>query len=352
MRPLRVGVVGCGQIAQIMHLPYLWEMPEFEIGALCDLSQEIISNLGNKYKVNQLYLDYRELVKQNDLDVVAVLTHDHANIAEAAAEAGKHVFVEKPFCFNLADCDRVLESVRRNRVKLMVGYMKRYDPGYVYGSELIKSVKDIRYIRIHDFVGDMKSHRDVYGLVKANDIPQAVIDESIQSMNSSLKQGLDESHSQLYRILWELLMSSHDIDLLQGTFGPPQKILFSDAFSKTEFVSVMEYGKSIRCVFEIGIWPDYHSWDEQLIVYGQDALISINFPNPFIKNAQTSVKVINHENGSAVCKEIHPSFKEAFQLEWQHFSQCIHEDHEPLTNGQVGKVDIELAIKLVQAIQV
>ncbi len=350
MKRYRVGVVGCGQIAQIMHIPYLWEMPEFEIRALCDLSPSVVNSLGNQYRVNQLYSDYRELVVQDDLDVVAIFTPEHANIAEAAAEAGKHIFVEKPFCFNLVDCDRVLEAAHRNKVKIMVGYMKRYDPGYEYGANLIKLMEEIRYIRVHDFVGDLKSHQGLYDIFTADDLPKTALYEMIQSVNNSLMQALGESHSHLYKILWELLMSSHDIDLLLGTFGPPQKILFSDAITRTEFISLMEYGKSTRCVFEIGIWPDYRNWDEQLVAYGRDSIVSINFPNPYIKNAPTIVNIVNHEDESGVHKEVRPSFNEAFKLEWHHFYKCMSEDQEPRTNGQVGRAAVELAIELVRAI--
>ena len=76
---------------------------------------------------------------------------DHGDIAEAAAEAGKHLLVEKPFCFDPAEGRRVLSAVERNGVKLMVGYMKRYDPGYIYGMERMRAMEDVRLIRVPRF---------------------------------------------------------------------------------------------------------------------------------------------------------------------------------------------------------
>ena len=127
MDKLRVGVIGCGQIAQIMHLPYLMELPQFEIGALCDISPKVVDTVGEWYGVKRRYADYKDLLAQPDIDIVAVLTMDHGEIAEAAAEAGVHLFVEKPFTFDPAEGRNVLSAVERSGVKLMVGYMKRYD---------------------------------------------------------------------------------------------------------------------------------------------------------------------------------------------------------------------------------
>ena len=86
MTRLRVGVVGCGLIAQIAHLPHLQELSQlFEISAICATSPSRLDHVGQRYNVPKRYLDYRELVEQ-DLDAVFVLTRHHADIAIAAAE--------------------------------------------------------------------------------------------------------------------------------------------------------------------------------------------------------------------------------------------------------------------------
>ena len=123
MTRLRVGVVGCGLIAQIAHLPYLQELAQsFEISAICATSPSRVEQVGQRYNVPKRYLDYRELVEQ-DLDAVFVLTRDHADIAIAAAERGKHVFVEKPIAFNLEEADAMTACARKHGVKLLVGYI-------------------------------------------------------------------------------------------------------------------------------------------------------------------------------------------------------------------------------------
>src|SRR5579871_2734057 len=98
---VRVGVVGCGLIAQVMHLNYLRELSDrFELAAICDVAPEARDACAREYHIASTFSDWRELVKQ-PLDAVLVLTSgSHAPIAVAAAQAGKHVLVEKPMCLS------------------------------------------------------------------------------------------------------------------------------------------------------------------------------------------------------------------------------------------------------------
>jgi predicted dehydrogenase len=353
MHKIRVGVIGCGEIAQIMHLPYLKELPQFEIGAVCDISPTVVNTIGEWYNVEHRYTDYNDLLARNDLDAVVVLTLDHADICEAAAEAGKHILVEKPFCFHPAEGDRVLNAVRRNSVKLMIGYMKRYDPGYEYGQALMQALEDVRLIRVHDFAGRSGVHKPLYTLVRGDDVPQQTLDEGWAKINRGSKSALGASHEHLTSLYNLLLgLSSHDLTILRGAFGAPNAVLYSDMLSPTELVSVLDYGERRRCVFEMGAWTHYQEWDEQLTAYGRDKIVSIAFPNPYVKYAPTVVTVHESEGDVPVQKVVPASHHEAFRLEWLHFYDCIQEDHEPRTTGADAKADVELAVEMIRAIKV
>ncbi len=128
MTPIRIGVIGCGRIAQIMHLPFLRELPEFELVALSDISVDVLQQLGTCYPGASTHTDYSEVLQRSDIDAVAVTTPDHASIAEQAARAGKHVFVEKPLCFTAGEGQRIADAVHETGVRLMIGTMRRFDP--------------------------------------------------------------------------------------------------------------------------------------------------------------------------------------------------------------------------------
>jgi predicted dehydrogenase len=352
VKKINVGVVGCGQIAQIMHLPYLKELPQFELAALCDASATVVDGVGDLYGVGRRYTDYRELLAQDDIDVVAVLTMYHTDIAVAAAETGKHVFVEKPLCFDPAEGDRVLDAVRRNNVKLMVGYMKRYDPGYEYGAALMRAMEDVRLISVHDFGGDFFWHQSLYSIIKGDDVPPKVLAEGQAAVEASTKAAVGSGHEHLSDLYWALLMlSSHDLTILRGAFGAPDGVSYSQAISPTELLSVLDYGENRSCVFKMGLWTDYLWWDERLTAYGRDKTVSIEFPNPYLKNAPTTVTVEENENGSPTRKLIPASYQEPFRREWMHFYECISEGREPLTNGSDAKADVELAIEMIRAVR-
>src|SRR5579862_3953932 len=128
---LRVGVIGCGLIAQVMHLHYLRELSDrFEIAAVCDISADVRDACAREYGVPAQFERWQDLVA-HDLDAVFVLTSgSHAPAAVAAAKAGRHVLVEKPMCFSVAEGREMIAASKAAGKTLMVAYNKRYDPAY------------------------------------------------------------------------------------------------------------------------------------------------------------------------------------------------------------------------------
>src|SRR3984885_10989912 len=134
----RVGVIGCGLIAQVMHIPYLAELSDrFELTALCDLRPGVAAACAERYGVGAVSTRCEELLAM-PLDAVVIATSgDHAPIAIEAARAGLHVLVEKPMALSSADAERMVQAGEGGGVCLMVGTMKRYDPAYERLSELL-----------------------------------------------------------------------------------------------------------------------------------------------------------------------------------------------------------------------
>src|ERR1051326_5408460 len=122
-----MGIVGCGAIAQIQHLPNLRHRDDlFEIAGLCDLSQKLIDALGDAYDVpaERRFTDYNDLYG-SDVDAVIVCpAGSHAPPTIAAARAGKHIFVEKPMCHTEREAQEMVAAAEAAGVVLQVGYMK------------------------------------------------------------------------------------------------------------------------------------------------------------------------------------------------------------------------------------
>ncbi|MBJ6362657.1 Gfo/Idh/MocA family protein [Paenibacillus sp. GCM10012307] len=126
----RIGIIGCGGIANGKHLPSLSKQKNAELVAFCDVIEERAQQAAEKYGTSEakVYTDFQELLKDGSIDVIHVLTPNdsHANITIASLEAGKHVMCEKPIAKTAADAKRMVEAAKRTGKKLTVGYNNRF----------------------------------------------------------------------------------------------------------------------------------------------------------------------------------------------------------------------------------
>ena len=123
---LRVAVVGAGMIGEL-HAKLISESPNAELSHVCSRSMERAKGLTDKYG-GQPVADYREMLGKGGLDAVSICTAsgEHADFGVAAAEAGKHVLVEKPIEINLERADRLIAACREHGVKLGVVFQLRF----------------------------------------------------------------------------------------------------------------------------------------------------------------------------------------------------------------------------------
>jgi len=348
-KKLRVGIVGCGQIAQIAHLPYLQELPQFEIEALCDLSPQVVEALGNTYKVSQLYTDYKEMVLQEDLDAVLITNKNHAPPAIAAMESGKHVLVEKPIAFNLKQADEMIAAADRNSVILMVAYMKRYDPAFEKAQQMVSEMENIHMIRVHDFAGTYQINFEIYDLVSAADLDPRVIAEVQAQDQADILADIDPTRAELFEAHDIMIhLAIHDINALHGLYGLPQKLVAAQLFNDNFVTALYEYDNGVRLMWETGNSVSMVDWDEQIKVWGADQRIEIKFPFPYLKYAASVLNIDENDGASAVKREITTSYDEAFKREWRHFYDCIVNDKQPRTNAVEAREDLAFAVNLLK----
>jgi predicted dehydrogenase len=351
MPPIRVGLVGCGEIAQIMHLPFLSQLDQFEIAAVCDLSPTVLDAMGDRYGVAARYTDYRELVAQPDLDVVAILTMDHYPAARGAIGAGKHVFVEKPLAFSREEAQELVDEADRASVLLMVGYMKVYDPGFEYAAARIAAMRDVRQVHLQDLTGVFDAHHPLYSLVRATDLPAGAAEEQAARILASIEATLGPDAAHQAVLLRKLLMlCSHDFAVLRTAIGPANQVLFSDLTPDWGITAVLDHGQGQRCVFEGGSWPKYSWFHEQLRAYGRDEILTLSFAPPFTHHVPSTVRIELSDEGRHVKHDVVVSHEPAFKREWLHFASCIEHNRAPRTDGRGAVQDIDLAIEIVRSL--
>ena len=136
MDKVRVGIIGCGGIANGKHMPSLAQVKECEMVAFCDIIVEKAEAAAKKFGVDgaKVYADYKELLADETIDVVHVCTpnRSHSFITVDALEAGKHVMCEKPMAINSAEAQKMLDAAKRTGKKLTIGYQNRHRPDSLF----------------------------------------------------------------------------------------------------------------------------------------------------------------------------------------------------------------------------
>ena len=127
MAKLKIGIVGCGGIANQKHLPAMRANEDLcEVVAFCDIVRERAEKAAKEYGVpgSQVCEDYKELLANPEVEVVHVLTPNvsHSEITIAAFEAGKHVYCEKPMSHSPEEAQKMVDAWKKSGKQFTIGY--------------------------------------------------------------------------------------------------------------------------------------------------------------------------------------------------------------------------------------
>jgi inositol 2-dehydrogenase len=129
---IRIGLIGAGRMGKVYAHTLAFSVAEADLVAVADANPEIAQETANRFGAPAWYGDYRKLLDQKDIQavVVASSTHTHVEVVQAAAACGKQIFCEKPLAMTLAGCDEAIQAAADAKVRLMIGFMRRYDAAY------------------------------------------------------------------------------------------------------------------------------------------------------------------------------------------------------------------------------
>ena len=139
-RRLRVGVLGCGPIAQFAHLESCAKARNADLYAICDAAPDLLARMGATYAPQKIYADYDAMLADPEVEAVIVATSDafHVPMSIRALEAGKHVLCEKPIGVSVGEVEELAEVVERSGKVLQVGHMKRFDPALEAARDFVR----------------------------------------------------------------------------------------------------------------------------------------------------------------------------------------------------------------------
>ena len=140
-REVNIAVIGTGRIGSVHTRNLVRSIHEANVVAVCDIRLEVAQAVADELGIERVVKDYHELLEDKDIEAVLIATNTntHAFIVKDAAKAGKQIFCEKPLALDLADIDDVLEMVGKTKVKLQIGFNRRFDKSFQRVREIVSS---------------------------------------------------------------------------------------------------------------------------------------------------------------------------------------------------------------------
>jgi predicted dehydrogenase len=345
--PIRIGVIGCGVIAQVMHLPHLSQSPaSFELAAVCDIAEPVAEGCAARFGARAAFTDWRDML-ESELDAVMVLTSgNHAPIAIAAAQAGKHVFVEKPMALSVADGRSMVAAAEAAGACLMVGTMKRYDPAYERLAELLPEIRgELRLAKVTTLESPFEAYVAHYPLLPPSPAPPNVIAElrsADEATVDSVLGDVDEVTRFGYR--WLLLDNLvHEFNAVRGVLGEPTEVVYASLAKECVSVNLL-FGEVPCHLSWVDLLPGIARYKQEFAFYSPQQRITLELPSPYLRNEPSRLIVEGGEVGSAHswAREETVSYDEAFRRELDEFADCIATGRTPRTSGHDGLADLRL----------
>ncbi len=352
MERVRIGVVGCGAIAQIHHLPFLTELAEeFEVVAVCDASPSAVEYASRLFHVPRGFTDYRAMLEA-DVDAVLLCHYDPKTEAVVASlEAGKHVFVEKPVCYSKEEFAEIEEAARRSGTVAQAGYMKLYEPAYETAKREIEGMSDIRFVQVNHLHPDNDLHVGQFRTRSFSDIPAEVRERAVEARRVAVRQAIGDAPPEAVRAFGTIAGSMiHDLYGLRDLFGPPVRVVSAEIWQDGGAISTtLEYTHGFRCVASWIDLPDLWDFYETLEVYGSRKRVIVSYPTGFSREV---ARVRIHEidpNGATIAKEPALDWESPFRRELRHFHDCIVNGRTPRSPLLAAGEDVALVINIVKA---
>jgi predicted dehydrogenase len=344
-KKLKVGVVGCGLVAQVMHLHYLTELSElFELRAICDISADVRTACAEKYGVSRTFSEWKDLLAE-PIDAVFILSSgSHAPIAIAAAEAGLHVFVEKPMCFSVAEGRAMITAAEKAGTILMVGYNKRYDPAYRRALQERSELRDLRLIKITTLESPFQPYVQQYPLVKGSDVSDETLSLLRADNNRRLRAAVGDVDDISTRAYHLILLDSmvHEFNTLRGIMGEPDVLEFADVQPNC-VTAILGFGET-KCVVTWVDLPGIARYQMEFAFYSPSRRMTLSFPSPFVRNLPTVLSLEGGEDGGSRAWETNEivSYQESFKEELYQFHRSVVTGEAPATSGEDGLRDVAL----------
>ncbi|AZO96305.1 Gfo/Idh/MocA family oxidoreductase [Halocella sp. SP3-1] len=316
----KIGIIGCGKIAQVRHIPEYMDNKNTEIIGYYDRNINRAEEMGDKYN-GKVYTSYQELLKDTKIDAVSICTanHVHAEISIAALKAGKHVLCEKPMATSLEECEEMVKTADETGKYLLIGHNQRFAKAHIKAKGLINQ----------GLIGNIISFKTTFG----HSGPET------WSIDPGKNVWFFDKQEAAMGAMADL--GIHKTDLIQFLTGDvvveaTAKVVTLD--KKDSQGNLIGVDDNAICIYKMssGIigtmtasWNYYGSEDNSTILYGTKGIMSI-YDDP-----QYSIKVMlkNGENIYYDIDKIQTNDEQTKSGVIDHFIECLMEKKKSEISG-------------------
>lgn len=339
MEPVRMGFVGAGYMGQLAHIGNYAPLPEARLVALAEPREKLARLVAERYGIERVYRDHRELAADPDVEAVAAILPQQlvTPVVHDLLAAGKHVITEKPMGVRSADCREVAELAAARGLVYQVGYMKRHDGGVLLAKRMLddllatERLGELQFARVWCFGGGW-----TYGIERP-----IRTDEPVPEGVSEARPFPDFIPTDLHALFSRTInVDSHVTNLLRFLLGEYDVEVAAWREGRTLVLQGWaQCGAS--CVFELGqiSAPRLHEGVEFYFAHG---ILRLESSPPMRR--QSAARVVLHEMGDeprVVEPEVEPGW--AFAAQARHFLASVRGEETPASPASDALRDVELA---------
>ena len=315
MNKVRIGVVGLGRLGQQHADNIVNKIRNAKLSAVCSVQENELYHAKKEWGVDQCNTDYDEMIEQVDLDAVAIISPSnlHCEQVISALKKGLHVFCEKPLGISKAECLKVEKAVSQQpKLVFMLGFMRRYDPSYVYAKNKIESGYIGRPILFRGYSVD----------------PESAINGAIKYAAHSAGQFLDMAIHDIDLARWLLQSEPKSIYAIGGCYAHQEFAKYEDG----DNVSALMQFENESMAFLLAGRTAPHGYNVETEIIGTRGHIRIG--------SVPQKNLVELIDATGIRKECTYSFSErfheAFVNEMQEFIDCIRKDRKPSVSAHDG----------------
>jgi len=352
-RPIGIGVIGAGTIAQISHIPYILDDDQrFKLLAVSDINASVLADVADRYRIESRYADYRALLDREDIDAVIIChSGSHYDSVLAALDKGKDILVEKPLAWNLREAEAIAARVAQSSQIVQMGYHKLYDPAFDVAKQQVEMIEDLGYVRIavlHPAAelgfAHLRLRRGGGQIQEGHREPGSwaeQLDAQLQGLTGgALAPLVDEAlgarkDDRRLRQFFGTLNGSliHSIYMMFGFLGEPARVRRVELWRETmSFQILVEYSPELCCCLEWHHLPYLKDYREEYAFYGNRGRVSLQFPAPYFLNFPSPIVVQGCDGELTWEKKIQVSYDEAYRRELREFHKCMLDRSRPPAN--------------------